>query len=225
MSDAFYKTICTGSSVAFATSSRGLVIGLGNVPRKGGVILAPNHASWYDVPLLAYHTSRMLDFVGTDELFRHPFWARFYSGMNVIRHNRDAPDSRAAVTILGRLRKERAIALFPEGKLCPYDQSLFTGGVLRPGMARLAMFAQVPVVPVVLINTSAYRRLRSWLPFRRARYGVIYGAPLSAPPMVRGRERSDVLRAFEETYRSRMRALRDVLLQETKMIACRDAEV
>ncbi len=214
MSDLFYKTISTGTSIAFVTSSRAPISGVEHVPLTGGAILAPNHVSWYDIPLLSYHTPRMLDYVATDELFRHPFWDWFYRGMNCIRHDRDAPDPRAVRVILHRLQRGRVVTIFPEGKLCAYENSLFTGCTLRPGMARLAMRAQVPVIPVVLLNTDTYRRFRSWIPFFRARYGVIYGEPLSVPHVASREEQGDVVRSFEESYRARMRALREVLLRE-----------
>ena len=218
MSDLFYKTIYTGTSIALFTSSRALVRGLEHVPTAGGAILAPNHFSWYDIPLLAYHTPRMLDFVATDELFRRPFWNSFYRGMNCIRHQRDAPDPRAVRMILGRLQKGRVVTIFPEGKLCAYEHSLFTDGVLRPGMARLAMRARVPLIPVVLLNTDTYRRFRSWIPFFRARYGVIYGEPLAVPHVASREEQGETLRTFEEAYRTRMRTLREVLLGEMQAI-------
>jgi len=212
MSDAFYKTICSGSAVAFASSSKALIVGEENVPATGGMILSPNHTSWYDIPLLAHHTSRLLDFVATDELFRHPCWNLFYRGMNGIRYNREIPDPRAVREILRRLRGGRVVTLFPEGKFCVYEHSLFTDCVLRPGMAWLAMLARVPVVPVVLLNTDVYRRFQSWMPFFRARYGIIYGEPLAVAHIASRKEQGDVLRTFEEAYRTRMRILREALL-------------
>jgi 1-acyl-sn-glycerol-3-phosphate acyltransferase len=214
MSDAFYRTICAASRVAFVTSGRAAVLGAEHVPPDGRMILAANHVSWYDIPLLALHCPRILDFLAITELYHGPVSRWFFNRMNGIRYDRFSPDSRAVREMMARLARGRVVVIFPEGKLCPDDESLFSGHAIRPGMSRLAMAAQVPVLPVVLLGTDVYRRFRSWLPVRRARYGILFGKPLAPPAAVRSAARRTAeVRRFEAEYCARMRDLRIELLQ------------
>lgn len=213
MSDGFYRAIRAVSWVAFVSSGRATVIGQEHVPQTGPLLMAANHFSWYDIPVLAHHCPRLLDFVAAIELFQRPVARRFYYAMNAICCDRFNPDARAVREMLARLKQGRVVTVFPEGELCVYEHSLFTGHPIRPGMSHLALAAQVPVLPVVLLDTDVYRRFLSWMPVCNARYGLIFGAPI--PPPVAGRttdRRAEVSR-FEEEYRSRMRALRLQLVQ------------
>ena len=212
MSDVFYKTIRGSCRIAIATSHRPTVLGRDCIPPVGPLLLAPNHVSWFDIPILVYHFPRILDFVALYALFAHPFMCWFYRNMNCIRYDRSGPDAAAVRAVLLRLRRGRIVSIFPEGKLCAYEHSLFTDQPLRPGVARLAMKAQVAVMPVVLEGTDVYRRFDSWVPFFRARYGIAFGEPLPPPVAVRGLDREEALQRFEAEYRNRMRALRENLL-------------
>ena len=213
MSDAFYWTFLTLSRVAFASSGRPIIMGRENVPRSGPVLLAANHVSWYDIPLLAEHCPRHVDFLAIAELYEHPLSAWFYRGMNGIRYDRSKPDTHAVREMLERLAHGRLVAIFPEGKLCKYEESVFTELPLRPGMSRIAIAAQAPILPVVLWNTDVYRKIRAWMPVRRARYGMCFGPPLTPPRVTRAADRPEAIRQFDTEYRARMRDLRKELLK------------
>ncbi|MFH0881102.1 MAG: lysophospholipid acyltransferase family protein [Lentisphaerota bacterium] len=213
MSDAFYWTLRTLSRPAFSTSGRPTILGCENVPRSGPVLLAANHVSWYDIPLLVEHCPRPMDFLAITELYQRPLLRWFYRNMNGIRYDRSNPDAHAVREVLGRLARGRLVAIFPEGKLCKYEDSLFTDHPLRPGMSRLAIAAQAPVLPVVVLDTDVYRQFLAWLPLRRARYGILFGPPLPPPNIVHRAGRAAAIQQFETEYRTRMRELREELLR------------
>jgi 1-acyl-sn-glycerol-3-phosphate acyltransferase len=160
-------------------SSSPLVIGRENVPALGACIVAATHHSAYDVPLLMRHTPRLLDFVSIVEVFRKPLVGWFYRSLNAFPLDRARPDSKAVRIILDRLRRGRAVAMFPEGAIRTGRESVVYSRRIKSGVGRIAHIAQAPVVPCVLINSQAYRRFTGWLPLRRTRYGVIYGEPLA----------------------------------------------
>ncbi len=213
MSDTYYKTIRAVSRWAFVTSSRPTVLGRENVPCSGPVLLASNHVSWYDIPLLVEHCPRLVDFLAITELYQRPISRWFYDGMNGIRYDRFNPDSRAVREVLERLGRGRLVAIFPEGQLCKYEASVFTGHPLRPGLGRLAMAAQAPILPVVLLGTDVFRRVRSWMPLRLTRYGVMFGPPIPPPPTGRAADRPAAAQRFEDEYRRRMCELRRELVR------------
>lgn len=178
MSDLFYKFVVAVGRHPFVVSSRPVVLHRDRVPRAGPFLLAANHSSPYDVPLLMRHTPRPLDFVSITELFRNPLVAHFFTALNVFPLDRSRPDHSTTKTILNRLAAGRPVAIFPEGRFRPMEQSVLLGRPVRPGTARLARMAGCPILPVAVVNSAAYRRPSAWLPLRRTRYGLAYGEPI-----------------------------------------------
>jgi 1-acyl-sn-glycerol-3-phosphate acyltransferase len=177
--DWYYRTVVLFGRFPFWVSSRPTVIGVEHARRAGPFILASNHLSPFDVPLLMRSTPRRLDFVSIVEVFRNPFVAWFYSHMNAFPHDRRRVDPKTVKIILDRLGRGRVVALFPEGRIREEKESVLHGGKFRSGVGRLAKLANVPIVPVIVLGSSAYARFTSWLPVRRIRYGIAYGPAIS----------------------------------------------
>lgn len=180
MSDAFYRTVRFVGRSAFFVSSSPLVIGADHTAREGGFLLAANHQSPYDIPLLIRHTRRLVDFVSITEVFRNPLLGWFYGSMNAFPLDRRKPDSPTVRTILDRLSRGRCVGIFPEGGFRRGAASVVHSGRIKPGTARIARLANVPIVPAVVIGSGDYARVSAWLPTRSTRYGVIYGEPVAA---------------------------------------------
>ena len=196
--DSFYRSIVLLGRFPFWISSRPLVLHAHRVPREGAFILASNHSSPYDVPLLMRHTPRRLDFVSITEVFANPLVAWFFSHMNAFPLDRSRRDPATVRIILDRLDRGRAVAMFPEGRIRAEVESIVHGGTFRPGAAGIARLAGVPIVPAVVIGSGRYSRFASWLPLRRTRYGVIFGEPIDV-----GADNDDVAeRALADAYRS-----------------------
>jgi len=205
MSDSFYNTVVLLGRLPFWVSSRPIVLHADRARRDGPFILASNHTSPYDIPALMRHTPRRLDFVSITEVFQNRFVAWFYSRMNAFPLDRNRRDPATVRVILDRLARGRAVAMFPEGRIRREPESVVHGAPFRPGVARLARMAGVPIVPVVVWGTGHYARFASWLPLRRTRYGVIYGEAIDA------RDESAAERALAEAYRDLFRELQDAL--------------
>lgn len=215
MSDFIYRWVVRICRPAFVVSSAPVVLHRERAAGPGAVIIAPNHLSAYDVPCLMKESPRMLDFVSITELYRNPLVATFFNAMNVFPLDRGRPDSPTVRIILGRLRRGRAVVMFPEGRIRGEADSVLGGGDIKPGVARIAQMAGVPVVPCVMLNTGAYSRPAAWLPVRGTRFGVAFGRPLSAPAGVGEVEARDALlddikRSYRELHAELLRAMRDV---------------
>lgn len=178
MSDLFYRTVRLIGRHVFWVSSRPAVLGLENIPKAGAFVLASNHCSPFDVPLLIRHVPRLLDFVSIVEVFQNPLLGRFYGGMNAFPLDRHRPDAPTVRTILRRLEHGRAVAMFPEGGFRRGEASVVRSRKVRKGVGRLLALANVPVVPVVVINSIAYSKATAWLPLRRIRYALAIGEAL-----------------------------------------------
>lgn len=178
MSDLFYHFIRTTWSPPIVVSSRRTLLHRDRVPRKGPFLLATPHFSPYDVALLIKDTPRVLNFVSVKELFVHPLSRWFLSTMHAMPLDRMKSDSPTIRKVLEHLSRGRAVAMFPEGGIRDNETSVLAGGKLKPGLARLARMANVPILPAVVLGARDFHQFKNWLPFKRAKYGVIYGEPV-----------------------------------------------
>ncbi len=215
MSDLFYDALWYSGYHAFWLSSSPTVIGAEHTRRPGAYILAANHGSPYDIPLLMRHARRRLDFVSVTEVFQNRFVAWLYGSMNAFPLDRSRPDAPTVRTLLDRLARGRVVCMFPEGRLRRGAESVIHTRQIKPGIGRIAQLANVPIIPCVIINSAAYSRFTSWLPIRRTRYGIIFGAPIepASPPL-----------GIEGELISRFLELRDTLVRQMYQ-ARRAAEV
>jgi 1-acyl-sn-glycerol-3-phosphate acyltransferase len=178
VSEFFYNLVWTAGWPVFWMNSEPTLLGVQHTARRGPYILAANHGSPFDVPLLIAHSRRMLDFVSITEVFAIPFVGWFYGSMNAFPLDRSRRDSPTVRIILDRLARGRVVAMFPEGRIPRENESVLHGGSFRSGVGRLAALGGVPVVPAVVINSGDFLRFRSWLPMHTVRYGIAYGEPI-----------------------------------------------
>jgi 1-acyl-sn-glycerol-3-phosphate acyltransferase len=178
MSDAFYNVVWTVCAPAFLVSGSPTVIGIEHTRRDGAFILAANHQCAYDVPLLMLHVRRKIDFVSIVEVFRKPLVGWFYGSLNAFPLDRSKPDSPTVRVILDRLTRGRVVGMFPEGRFRTGAASMVHTRQIKPGIARIAQLAGVPIVPCAIIGSPAYSKFKSWLPRKRTRYGLAFGKPI-----------------------------------------------
>lgn len=152
------------------------VKGAENIPETGGVIIAPNHASYGDPPLIGSSMKRPLYFMAKKELFDMPVLGSLIRRTNAFPVARGSQDI-ASVRFAQELLKDgRPLLIFPEGT----RSRTGSFGKARPGVAMIACHAQVPVVPVRIINSfylGSFKRLT-----------VIFGKPITPPAECRGHE-------------------------------------
>jgi 1-acyl-sn-glycerol-3-phosphate acyltransferase len=130
----------------------GLVVtGRENVPHTGRVIICANHISDID-PLAVLVTLPRNDFavMAKEELFRIPLLGPMIRKFGAFPVARDSPDRNALKLGEEILAAERALLIFPEGRLSE-DGKLQE---IQPGAALLALRTDAPVVPVGLIGTN-----------------------------------------------------------------------
>lgn len=146
-----------------------------NVPRKGGVILAPNHVSFIDPPAVGSGINfRSVHFMAKIELFKIPvlgFLIRAVGAFPVKQHTADRAAIRQA---LDYLKKGELVCIFPEGTRSP-DGKLTEA---QPGLGMVALKARVPVVPAALIGTDKMLPRHSIF-FHFAKVRIVYGKPLT----------------------------------------------
>jgi len=147
-----------------------------NVPETGGVILAPNHTSYADPPLVGCPLRRRVWFMAKAQLFDVPGMRQLVTWLGTFPVTRGAPDRRAMRVALSLLEHGEVLCIFPEGGRSP-------DGSLRPaerGFSFLAAKARVPIVPVGITGARDFLTPGSPLP-KFAKVRVRYGRPLPPP--------------------------------------------
>ena len=156
------------------------VEGLEHIPAEGPAILASNHLSFSDSIFLPLVIDRRLTFLAKSDYFTGPglkgwLTAAFFRGVGQLPIDRSGGKAseaalRAGLAVLG---EGDLLGLYPEGTRSP-DSRLYRG---RTGVARMALIAGVPVIPVAMIDTDKAQPTGQIVPNIR-QVGVKIGAPL-----------------------------------------------
>jgi 1-acyl-sn-glycerol-3-phosphate acyltransferase len=152
------------------------VRGLENVPRTGGFILAANHISFVDSLFMPLVCPRPVVFLGKSDYFESWRTRWFMRGVNVIPVRREGGSAGEAAILAGirALREGKVVGIYPEGTRSP-DGRLYRG---KTGVARMALEAQVPVIPVSIRGTDVVMPLEAKIPGVSGRPRIEFGKPL-----------------------------------------------
>jgi 1-acyl-sn-glycerol-3-phosphate acyltransferase len=159
--------------VAFKFYFRWRVYHPERVPETGPVILASNHASILDPPLVGAGLRRDINYLARESLFRFPGIGALLRSWNSVPVDREGGGAAGLRKILDRLLAGGAIILFPEGTRS-HDGKLQAA---RSGIGLTVIKSDAVVVPVRVFGTyEAYGR-HLCVP-RPYRVGVKYGEPM-----------------------------------------------
>ncbi len=149
----FYRITCDFFELFLKTSNQLKVIGSGNIPLAGGLIVASNHSSYLDPPAVGAATrlQRTTHFMARDTLFVKPLMGWFLRNVGVIALDREKGDVRAMRTAIQLLKGGGSVALFPEGTRSE-DGTLQPA---KPGIGFLVAKGQTPVLPVYVHGSYA----------------------------------------------------------------------
>ena len=148
------------------------VTGVHHIPKHGGVVIAANHASYLDIPILGCGMPRRVSFMGRMDLFSGPVGALMrHLGWIPIR--RERVDRKGFDEAIRRVKAGQAVVIYPEGGRTE-DGTLQAA---KPGVGMIVAATGCPVVPAFLDGT--YEVLppgARWIRLRPVR--VRFGAPL-----------------------------------------------
>ncbi|MBU4140769.1 MAG: 1-acyl-sn-glycerol-3-phosphate acyltransferase [Candidatus Omnitrophica bacterium] len=148
------------------------VLGLENIPLKGGFILASNHASYLDPPALAAVCPRKLCFLAKEELFIGVL-GRLIANLNAFPIKGQPGELVSLRRAIKELQAGRALAIFPEGRRT-------AGGRLgkpMPGVGLLAAKTGVCIVPAFIEGSNRALPIDSKF-IRLKKIKVYFGKPL-----------------------------------------------
>lgn len=168
-----YRTAWWAARLAARWIYRTRIEHVDRIPAVGPVILASNHASLADPPLIGGSVPRAVSFLARDTLFQIPVLGWYIRKLNAVPVNREGGGGAGLKAILDRLHGGAAILLFPEG-------TRTSDGGLRParsGIGLTVIKSGAPVVPIRLHGTY-----EAWGRHQRfpgpGRFRVVVGEPL-----------------------------------------------
>jgi len=174
------------------------VVGLDRIPRKGPLIVACNHISFWDPPLVGAHLPREMHFVAKAELFHNPLFGaliRSYNSIPIQRGAKARSGLRGAEEVL---TAGGAVLIFPEGTRNKSGELLAP----RAGVGRLAAATRTPVAPAVITGSNQIRRSMR----RKVKIRITFGSPVM-PPSSEHVERDEV-RDFARMIMEMIRTMR-----------------
>jgi 1-acyl-sn-glycerol-3-phosphate acyltransferase len=155
---------------------RGEVAGTGNFPVDGPFLIASNHASHLDPPLVGCQVPRQMRFFARKSLWNNPTLGWWMNQVETIPVERDSGDIGAIKRVLQALKENRAIVLFPEGTRS-LDGHLQKA---KAGVGLMACKTGVPVVPCRVYGSfEAFGKGRS-LPRLGTPISIVFGPPIPA---------------------------------------------
>ncbi|MBL7197919.1 MAG: 1-acyl-sn-glycerol-3-phosphate acyltransferase [Candidatus Omnitrophica bacterium] len=135
--------------VIFKLFFRIRIQGLDNIPTQGAFILASNHNSYLDPPILAvgcYRKKRKLSFLAKQELFHNRIFGWYIKKLGAFPIRRNWGDISAIKESIRRIRNGQPLVIFPEGGRS-LDGKIKEG---FPGIALLASKTKIPVIPAFI---------------------------------------------------------------------------
>ena len=178
--------------------------GTANFPAAGPVILAVNHTSFLDGPLIAGVAPRPVHFLIKKEIFVGPLGPILVHGFGQIPIDRSHPDRTAIQAALATLRGGGVLGVFPEGTRTAGEFES-----VQNGLAYFALATGAPVLPVACLGTAARGRTVGALPTPRTHLDLVYGTPVSPAELSQGSEglgRRQKIAAISEELRIRLAA-------------------
>ena len=187
----------TTARFCFTNLGRMEVTGRESVPPYGPLIVAANHLSYTDPPLLVASVPRALFFMSKAGMFTGTISRYAMQRFHVSPFDRSGLRVDAVREMLQMLAQDKAVVVFPEGHRSP-DHTLKEGML---GIVYLALKSQAPILPVGLSGTEKIRGWRMPVPLCRLRANI--GQPFTLP-VIEGRPSREVMKSMLDMIMGRI---------------------
>ncbi|MBQ1941868.1 MAG: lysophospholipid acyltransferase family protein [Selenomonadaceae bacterium] len=166
----FYKILKVIFRFTFNLLFSPKVIGAENVPKEGAMIMAANHMSNWDPPILGTYLPRTVGYMAKEELFKPAIAGAIIKSLNAFPVKRGASDRGAIKMALNILKKGLCLGIFPEGTRSR-DGKLHKA---QAGVSLIAAMSKAPVVPTALIGTNKIWSKEEKFP----QLTIVFGEPI-----------------------------------------------
>jgi 1-acyl-sn-glycerol-3-phosphate acyltransferase len=153
--------------------------GTANIPTEGGLIVASNHQTYFDPFWLSIPIGRPVRYLAWNEAFDWPLVGKVITLLGAWPLQVEGSDPTAIRRSLQWLRDGGVLVIFPEGARGTSEGSLMR---FKAGAVRLAMEANVPILPVTIRGANRVWPRNQKLP-RLGQVEIIYHAPRRIEPL------------------------------------------
>lgn len=152
------------------------VSGSENLPKNQSVVFISNHQGNFDIPILLGYIDLPKAFIAKIEILKMPLIRTWMQHMHCVFMNRS--DLRQSLRTIGTaaeyLKQGYSMVIFPEGTRSKGD----TMGEFKPGSFKLALKAEVPIVPVTIRGSYRIMEQNGFL-IKPAEVEVIISEPIA----------------------------------------------
>jgi 1-acyl-sn-glycerol-3-phosphate acyltransferase len=176
------------------------------IPKEGGFIVACNHISFWDAPLIGDAIPREVYFLAKEELFKNRVFAWLIRSLNAIPIRRGLVDPRGVKTALEAIFLGKGLVMFPEG-------GRVRDGALKPalpGVGLLSVKAGAPVLPAYIEGSDTIKRAI----LRLTHINIVFGEPYFPPRDEQGSANKKLYRAVGDEVMRRIAELKARLESE-----------
>ncbi len=176
------------------------VYGLENYP-EGGAIIAANHTSFYDPPLVSCSCPEEIHFLARKTLFRNPLFGWFIRKLNSHPVSGTGSDVTTFRTILKLLQEGKKVLLFPEG-----TRTKGQLGKMHGGLGLLSVKSNCPVIPVYVRGADKAFGRGSKFPKLWGKTSVTFCKPIY-PGDFPNMDKKQVIEQISKSFANQMAAL------------------
>ncbi len=177
----------------FRLLTRVTACGVEHLPAEGGCILATNHLSRFDIPLIFIHIERDdLSALVAKKYQRYPGIRWLVDQIEGIWLDRQAADVAAVRAARDYVRGGGMLGIAPEGTRSTASSLL----PAKPGVAFLAAKVGAPIVPIAISGTE--KIVPVWRRVQRPRLTIRFGEPFKLPPLDRRAREASLQRNTDE---------------------------
>jgi 1-acyl-sn-glycerol-3-phosphate acyltransferase len=206
----FYNRVRVISDWFYCTFYDFSVSGMHNVPLRGSVIFAANHISFYDPPAIGAKVRRHINYFARDTLFTGILGKGLHK-LEAIPVSRENAEIASLKAIFRSLKKQGAVAIYPEGTRSP------TGQLMEPkaGAGMIACKSKATVIPTRLFGTYEVFGRHHKIPKLGGPIHIAYGRPMTVEEIDPGKDHPE---RYLEASRRIMAEIAKLQLPKTTVI-------
>lgn len=169
----FYRSVRALLVFFFKAFYRHRIYGAEHLP-EGPSLIAPNHASFFDPPLIAVSCKKEIEFLAKGDLFTSKWFGSLIRRLNAHPLSKTTSDLAVFKCILQLLKSQRTVVIFPEGsrtrngELCP----------IKSGITMLSLKSNCPIVPAYIHGTFEIWPAGHRFPKLRGHTACVFGTPI-----------------------------------------------
>ena len=127
-------------------------IGAERTPRGGPAFIVANHVSYYDIPVIFWKVKPWVFFVAKHDLLDKPVIGPVIKWWEAIPINRDQPGVASVREIMGHIRANHLVSIFPEGTRIKSEEAKRQNQP-KDGVLHFARKLNTPIMPMAIDGT------------------------------------------------------------------------